>query len=54
VDHIRPHRGEQSLFFDRANLQGLCKPCHDRKTTRHDGGFGNPRIPRTGRTYDHT
>ncbi len=29
VDHKRPHRGNELLFFDPANLQSLCKPCHD-------------------------
>lgn len=29
VDHIVPHRGDQELFWDRANWQALCKPCHD-------------------------
>lgn len=29
ADHIRPHRGDEALFWDRANLQCLCKPCHD-------------------------
>lgn len=28
-DHIRPHRGDPALFFDRSNLQTLCKPHHD-------------------------
>lgn len=32
VDHVIPHRGDLRLFWDRANLQGLCKPCHSRKT----------------------
>jgi 5-methylcytosine-specific restriction protein A len=45
VDHIRPHRGESDLFFDRDNLQAMCKPCHDRKTARHDGAFGRRRTP---------
>ncbi|WP_410498137.1 HNH endonuclease [Chitinibacter sp. S2-10] len=43
VDHIRPHRGDEALFFDERNLQGLCKPCHSRKTAAEDGGFGNSR-----------
>lgn len=43
VDHTRPHRGNRALFFDRTNLTGRCKSCHDRKTARYDGGFGNPR-----------
>jgi hypothetical protein len=29
VDHKRPHRGDEELFFDAANLQSLCKLCHD-------------------------
>lgn len=29
VDHIEPHRGAVGLFFDAANLQSLCKECHD-------------------------
>ena len=28
VDHIRPHRGDESLFFDESNWQGLCPSCH--------------------------
>ncbi len=32
VDHVVPHRGDVSLFWDIANWQSLCKRCHDRKT----------------------
>lgn len=32
VDHIEPHRGDPKLFWDKENLQPLCKPCHDAKT----------------------
>jgi 5-methylcytosine-specific restriction protein A len=32
VDHKTPHRGDRALFWDRKNWQGLCKPCHSRKT----------------------
>lgn len=32
VDHVKPHRGDNALFWDRSNWQALCKPCHDRKT----------------------
>ena len=28
VDHIVPHRGDQQLFWDRANWQALCATCH--------------------------
>jgi 5-methylcytosine-specific restriction protein A len=34
VDHIVPHRGDQKLFWDESNWQGLCKLCHDAKTAR--------------------
>ncbi len=40
VDHIKPHKGNQQLFWDRKNWQALCKQCHDRKTFYEDGGFG--------------
>jgi len=42
VDHRQPHRGDNGLFHDRANLWLLCKLHHDRKTASLDGGFGNP------------
>lgn len=32
VDHIKPHRGDQRLFWDMSNWQPLCKGCHDKKT----------------------
>lgn len=41
VDHIKPHRGNQKLFWDRSNWQPLCHSCHSRKTAAEDGGFGN-------------
>jgi 5-methylcytosine-specific restriction protein A len=40
VDHIRPHRGDWSLFWDTDNWQELCDSCHSAKTVREDGGFG--------------
>lgn len=43
VDHIVPHGGNQTLFWDTSNWQSLCKCCHDKKTAREDGGFGNRR-----------
>lgn len=43
VDHIIPHRGDMKLFWDPNNHQPLCKPCHDIKTAKEDGAFGNPR-----------
>lgn len=32
VDHIIPHRGNERLMFDDANLQPLCYHCHGLKT----------------------
>lgn len=29
VDHKKPHRGDEALFWDRTNWQSLCKTCHD-------------------------
>jgi len=36
VDHIKPHRGDRKLFWDRANWQPLCKAHHDKKTGLED------------------
>lgn len=37
VDHIEPHRGERTLFFDNSNLETLCRcPCHDVDKQRHE------------------
>lgn len=36
VDHITPHRGDETLFYDEANLQVLCKACHDGGKQRHE------------------
>lgn len=43
LDHVVPHKGDKGLFWDRENWQPLCKACHDSKTAREDGGFGNKR-----------
>lgn len=40
VDHIKPHRGNEVLFWDARNHQALCKSCHSRKTATEDGGYG--------------
>ena len=29
TDHVIPHHGDQTLFWDPKNLQSLCKPHHD-------------------------
>ena len=43
VDHIAPHKGDHKLFWDQKNHQSLCGPCHNKKTAKEDGGFGNKR-----------
>jgi len=43
VDHIRPHGGDNELFFDERNLQALCKHCHDSKTHTVEGHGINQR-----------
>lgn len=40
VDHIIPHKGDKTLFWDTKNHQPMNKRCHDKKTAREDGGFG--------------
>ncbi|WP_249777770.1 HNH endonuclease signature motif containing protein [Pontivivens nitratireducens] len=29
VDHIKPHKGDQSLFWDQSNWQALCAHDHN-------------------------
>lgn len=36
VDHLVPHRGDKTLFWDESNWQALCKRCHDVKTRTKD------------------
>ena len=43
TDHITPHKGNETLFWDRNNWQPLCHECHSAKTAREDGGFGHRR-----------
>lgn len=38
VDHIKPHKGNEELFWDEANLQPLCKPHHDGDKQRMERG----------------
>lgn len=34
VDHIRPHGGDENLFFDIDNCETKCASCHSAKTQR--------------------
>lgn len=40
IDHIKPVNQGGSIW-DENNLQAMCKSCHDKKTAKEDGGFGN-------------
>jgi 5-methylcytosine-specific restriction protein A len=54
VDHMVPHRGDHVLFHDPANLQSLCKPCHDRHAQSRDRtGKLRPVIGLDGWPVDH-
>jgi 5-methylcytosine-specific restriction enzyme A len=40
VDHKQPHKGEPELFWDRHNLQSLCRAHHDVSKQRDENrGF---------------
>jgi 5-methylcytosine-specific restriction protein A len=41
VDHIRAHRGDPRLFWDRANWASACRACNSAKAAREEGGYGN-------------
>jgi 5-methylcytosine-specific restriction protein A len=43
VDHITPHRGNDSLRLDPTNLQSLCWSHHTRKTRTEGAGYRAPR-----------
>ncbi|MET3926649.1 HNH endonuclease [Devosia sp. 2618] len=35
-DHRVPHHGNRQMFFNEANIQCLCKPCHDSEKQRRE------------------
>ena len=37
VDHVRPHKGDDNLFWDERNWQSLCWSCHSKKTRSENG-----------------
>lgn len=37
VDHVVPHQGDQSKFWDEANWQALCAPCHSSVKAKEEG-----------------
>ncbi|KRW62922.1 HNH endonuclease [Pseudomonas sp. TTU2014-080ASC] len=40
VDHIVAHQGNPDLFWNQANWQALCKPCHDSEKQREEAAAG--------------
>lgn len=38
VDHIKPHRGDMTLFWDKANWQPLCTKHHSSSKQREESG----------------
>lgn len=40
VDHIRAHKGNRALFWDRSNWQPMALGCNSRKAVREEGAFG--------------
>lgn len=38
VDHIEPHRGDMTLFWDKTNWQSLCSTHHSRDKQREEAG----------------
>lgn len=43
IDHIKPHRGDERLFWDVGNWQAVCRKCHNRKTALQDSNFAGKR-----------
>lgn len=36
VDHIKPHKGDEILFYNPSNLQSMCKLHHDSTKAREE------------------
>ncbi len=53
VDHIKPHKGDQTLFWDTDNWQALCGPHHNsHKQSIEKGGQGRYGCDADGRPRD--
>ena len=42
VDHIKPHKGDRTLFWSRSNWQAMTNSCHSTKTGRYDRPESRP------------
>ena len=54
VDHIRPHKGDEQLFFNPDNLQSLCAPCHDGPVQQMEQGTYQPHVGIDGWPIEHS
>lgn len=52
VDHIVAHRGDMELFWDRANWQSLCGPCHNSWKQRLEKSGREPGCDARGKPLD--
>jgi 5-methylcytosine-specific restriction protein A len=41
VDHVIAHKGDEGLFWDRANWRPCCLRCNSSKAAQVEGGFGH-------------
>lgn len=48
VDHVRPHKGDMILFWDKANWQSLCRTHHNSVKAREEAGTKTPSIKLDG------
>ena len=39
VDHIKPHKGNEEIFWNQDNWQPLCASCHTKKTFKENNNF---------------
>lgn len=53
ANHRVPHHGDPALFWDAANLESLCAPCHNSDAKATDArGYSNDLDPATGMPID--
>lgn len=51
VDHVIPHRGDETLFWE-GELQSLCSTCHSSHKQAQERGSGLRGCDATGRPLD--
>ena len=52
VDHVVPHRGDMTLFWDVANWQSLCATHHNATKKRQESRGTMPGVDAGGRPID--